>query len=129
MSKDLVDHWLSLPPPPDDKIIKRELVLKIHGHIDGVKWFENSIQPKGVPILATLVGIEDLISKKSVKIANLDPFVVGVMQQSSPTDTKEFVRDFVYELRRLGVRDPGERSFTVCIMCILYCVRQICISL
>lgn len=70
--------WHCLPKPSIDN--KRDLVLHIHGHIDGVQWFKDTNEGKGVPILGRLVGVEDRNSGEMIKIPNLSPFVIGVMQ-------------------------------------------------
>jgi hypothetical protein len=76
--RDVYMLWHCLPKRSIEK--KRDLVLHIHGHIDGVQWFKDSNQGKGVPILGRLVAVEDKVSKEIIKIPNLSPFVIGVMQ-------------------------------------------------
>jgi hypothetical protein len=109
--KKILKDWSNLPEP--DQTQKRKLVLEIHGHLDGVKWFENSLQPKGVPILGRLVGIRDEVTGEYVKITTLDPFIIGALHLYSKTSTKEFVKDFVEELRTLANEQLSEVSFKV----------------
>jgi hypothetical protein len=98
---ELIEKWNNLPKPDPSK--KRKLVLEIHGHIDGVKWFENSTQA-------------DEITGECVKTTSLGPFVIGVMQATkSAVNTKEFVRDFVYELRKLADQEMSGLDFKVTI--------------
>jgi hypothetical protein len=114
----LQKRWLSLPQV--DPEMKRELVLLIHGHIDGVDWFKNTNKSKGVPILGRLVGIRDDASGESIKIPTLNPFVIGTLNVAKPTNTKDFVEDYVLELKRLA--DPGRSGLSykvqlVCMVC------------
>lgn len=114
--KKMLLHWDSLPKPSEEireGSDERDLVLQIHGHIDGVQWFRNSIVSKATPILGRLVGIKDRASGKSIKIPTLDPFVIGVMQSKNKVDTKEFVKDFVEELVHLSDPSRSKLSFTV----------------
>lgn len=114
----LLKHWNSLKKPEyyaSAADTQRCLVLLIHGHIDGVQWYINSSKSQGVPILGRLVGIKEEVSGDMVKIPTLDPFVVGVMQTISgrEVDTKEFVKDFVYELKKLSNPEVSGLSFKV----------------
>jgi hypothetical protein len=114
--KNILEDWGNLPSA-DPSVEKRQLVLEIHGHLDGVKWFENSTQPKGVPILGRLVAIRDEVTGECVKTTTLAPFVIGVMQPfKTPVNTKDFVMDFVYELKRLLDKDMSGLSFKVSIV-------------
>lgn len=70
--------WRDLPTPDPKKT--QDLAFHIHGHIDGVQWFKDTNEGSGVPILGRLVAIENKKSKKILKIPNLEPFVIGVMQ-------------------------------------------------
>lgn len=76
--RDLLVPWDKLPKPDPEKT--KDLVLHIHGHIDGVQWFKDTNEGSGVPILGRLVAVENKKSKQILKIPNLEPFVVGVMQ-------------------------------------------------
>lgn len=78
--KDIYQIWQKLPKPDPSKYEKDRLSFLIHGHIDGVEWFKNSEKSKAVPILGRLIGIQDMRTKKVIKIPILDPFVIGVMQ-------------------------------------------------
>lgn len=110
--KELLKHWARNPPKPYEGA-ERKIVFNIHGHIDGVQWFTNSTQSKGVPILGRLVSIADLESGKTIKIPELDPFVIGVLHVLKTTNTHEFVKDFVTELRELLFPDIAGLSFQV----------------
>lgn len=111
LDRGILKNWGNLPPT--DSVGKRNLVFWIHAHIDGVQWFNNSCQSKGVPILGRLVSIEDEDSKERVKIPELDPFIIGVLHVLKPTDTKQFVKDFVEELRELLFPRISQLSFKV----------------
>lgn len=113
LDRDILKHWGNLPRPPTDSVGKTNLVFRIHAHIDGVQWFNNSTQSKGVPILGRLVSIEDQDSKKMVKIPELQPFIIGVLHILKQTDTKAFVKDFVEELRELRFPQVSNLSFKV----------------
>lgn len=110
--REMLKFWTQNPPKPHDEG-ERDIVLNIHGHIDGVQWFANSTQSKGVPILGRLISMTDSISGTTVKIPDLDPFVIGVLHVLTTTNTKEFVKDFVEELRELLFPEVSGVSFTV----------------
>ena len=116
---DLMKHWRALPKPPAMEDDARQLVLLLHGHMDGVQLFTNSIRSKGVPILSRLVGIRDDVTSESVKIPTLDPFVVGTMQVHRKTNTKQFVKDYVQELRILENPHLSGLSFRVELVCMI----------
>ena len=109
---EMLKFWTQNPPKPHDEG-ERDIILNIHAHIDGVQWFANSTQSKGVPILGRLISMTDSISGMTVKIPELDPFVIGVLHVLKSTNTKEFVKDFVEELRELLFPDISGVSFTV----------------
>jgi len=110
-------RWLSLPEV--DPQMHRELVLLLHGHIDGVDWYKNTNKSKGVPILGRLVGIRDDASGASIKTPNLKPFVVGAMKLARATNTKDFVEDFVHELAKLANPARSGLSFKVQLVCMV----------
>lgn len=75
---DIFKLWHGLPKPDPKK--NQDLAFHIHGHIDGVQWFKDTNEGSGVPILGRLIAIEDKAAKKILKIPNLEPFIIGVMQ-------------------------------------------------
>jgi hypothetical protein len=121
LDPEVLKHWFSLPSaPPEDPNNPRQLVLLIHGHIDGVQWFVNSTQPKGVPILGRLVGIKEEVSGDKIKIPTLSPFVIGTLLPSrKKTNTKKFVMDFVEELVELNSPQRSGLSFKVQLVCMI----------
>ena len=110
-------HWHALPAPDPNN--KRDLVLLLHGHIDAVMWFMNTLQSKGVPILSTLVGIMDEKTGEGVKMPTLDPFIVGTLKLERKTNTKDFTKDFVKELAILADPAKSGLSFKVLLVCMI----------
>jgi len=121
LDPEVLKHWFSLPSAPtEDPNNPRQLVLLIHGHIDGVQWLINSTQPKGVPILGRLVGIKEEVSGDKIKIPTLSPFVIGtLLPMRKKVNTKKFVKNFVEELAELNSPQRSGLSFKVQLVCMI----------
>lgn len=109
--KELLKKWNVPKPEPG---LHQNIVVEMHGHIDGVQLFKNSATGKGIPILGRVTAIRDADTGLRVTLPPLEPFVIGIMHETGEKpDICAFSSKFVDELKQLSSRKTSGHSFTV----------------